>query len=41
MSDDVFVQAATLRARFGLKAPDALHLATTIEVSEKGAIRRP
>lgn len=27
MNDDVFVQAAHLRARFGLKAPDALHLA--------------
>ncbi|MBU2753380.1 type II toxin-antitoxin system VapC family toxin [Acidithiobacillus sp. CV18-2] len=30
MSDDVFVQAATLRARFGLKTPDALHLATAL-----------
>lgn len=27
LSDAVFVQAAQLRARFGLKTPDALHLA--------------
>lgn len=27
LSDPVFVQAAALRARFGLKTPDALHLA--------------
>lgn len=27
MSDAVFVRAAELRARFGLKTPDALHLA--------------
>ena len=28
MPDDVYVMAAALRARFGLKPPDALHLAT-------------
>ena len=27
MSEDVYLQAAELRARFGLKTPDALHLA--------------
>lgn len=27
LSDEVFLQAAELRARFGLKTPDALHLA--------------
>ncbi len=27
LGDDVFLQAAQLRARFGLKTPDALHLA--------------
>jgi uncharacterized protein len=27
MSDEVFLQAAQLRSRFGLKTPDALHLA--------------
>jgi uncharacterized protein len=27
MTDEVFVQAAQLRSRFGLKTPDALHLA--------------
>lgn len=27
LSDTVFMQAAQLRARFGLKTPDALHLA--------------
>ena len=27
MPEDVYLQAAELRARFGLKAPDALHLA--------------
>ncbi len=27
LSDPVFVQAAALRARFGLKTPDAIHLA--------------
>ncbi|MFO1474674.1 MAG: type II toxin-antitoxin system VapC family toxin [Lysobacterales bacterium] len=27
MSDDVYMQAAVLRAHFGLKTPDALHLA--------------
>lgn len=30
MPDTVFVQAAMLRARFGLKTPDALHLATAL-----------
>ena len=28
MPDSVYLQAAQLRARFGLKSPDALHLAT-------------
>jgi uncharacterized protein len=27
LGDDVFLQAAQLRSRFGLKTPDALHLA--------------
>jgi predicted nucleic acid-binding protein len=27
MPDEVYIQAAELRARFGLKTPDALHLA--------------
>lgn len=27
LNDEVFVQAAQLRARFGVKTPDALHLA--------------
>ena len=27
LTDQVFVQAAALRARFGLKTPDAIHLA--------------
>ncbi|HUW97282.1 MAG TPA: PIN domain-containing protein [Acidiferrobacter sp.] len=28
MPEDVYLLAATIRARFGLKPPDALHLAT-------------
>jgi predicted nucleic acid-binding protein len=28
MPDEVYFEAAQLRARFGLKTPDALHLAT-------------
>ena len=28
MPEDVYLLAATIRARFGLKSPDALHLAT-------------
>lgn len=28
MPDEVYVEAARLRARFGIKTPDALHLAT-------------
>jgi predicted nucleic acid-binding protein len=30
MPDEVFLQGAMLRARFGLKTPDALHLATAM-----------
>ncbi|WP_018912963.1 PIN domain-containing protein [Thiomonas sp. FB-6] len=30
MPEEVYLQAAQLRARFGLKSPDALHLATAI-----------
>lgn len=30
MPEEVYLQAAQLRARFGLKTPDALHLATAI-----------